>query len=71
MSPTQTAPPAGSTRKTFILPNELLDAITEWRSVQRPLPTEGEAVRTLLERALAAESKDQPEQPARQRRASA
>jgi len=42
----------GKVRRTWTVPEELIPEIEAWRAVQRPIPTESQAVTELLADAL-------------------
>ena len=44
----------GKVRRTWTVPEKLLDELEAWRAAQRPIPTESQAVAELLRRALKA-----------------
>jgi hypothetical protein len=52
-------PPEGTSRKSVTLPDELWEAINEYRHAQR-IRTEREAVERLLQRGLDAEARRKP-----------
>lgn len=56
-------PPVHTLTKLVRMSPELVDAVTEWRRVQSPLPSESEAIRRLIELGLQA-AQQQPAEKA-------
>jgi hypothetical protein len=49
---------------SMVLPRATIEAVDDWRSRQRPLPSRAAALRLLIERALAADGLPVPAPPA-------